>query len=228
MKKVFLFGLSLLIALTGTAQEQPKKWQGKFEQLDQILPTPNSYRSSSGAPGPDYWQQRADYIINVELNDENQSITGSETITYYNNAPEDLKYLWMQLDQNINADKSMTQETSRSMIRDSVAAMYMASSVRAFDYKGGFNVKDVKDAEGKAIPYLINYTMMRVDLPRVVKQGEKFTFSVDWSYNVNDRMIFDDRGGMEFFPEDGNYIYTDPWWRHRQRATWDRSRGNVI
>ena len=211
MKKIFSLCLSLIV-LTAFAQDQPQKWQGKFEQLDQMLPTPNSYRSGSGAPGTDYWQQKADYVINVELNDENQSITGSETITYYNNAPEDLKYLWLQLDQNINADKSMTQETSRSVIRDSVAAMYMASSVRAFDYKGGFNIKGVKDAEGKVLPYLINYTMMRVDLPRVVKKGEKFTFSVDWSYNVNDRMIFDDRGGMEFFPEDGNYIYTIAQW----------------
>src|SRR6185369_16264355 len=89
-------------------ESQQKQWQGKFEQLDQMLPTPNGYRSSSGAPGVDYWQQRADYIIQVELNDENQSITGSETITYYNNAPEDLKFLWLQLDQNINDAGSMT------------------------------------------------------------------------------------------------------------------------
>ncbi|MBA4144313.1 MAG: aminopeptidase, partial [Cytophaga sp.] len=88
-----------------SAQEIKKespKWQGKFEQLDQLLPTPNEYRSSSGAPGPKYWQQRADYVINAELNDENQSITGSETITYFNNSPDALKYLWLQLDQNIN------------------------------------------------------------------------------------------------------------------------------
>src|SRR6187549_3278871 len=98
MKKVLVL---FLTAISISAFAQQKDWQGKFEQLDQTLPTPNSYRSSSGAPGPDYWQQRADYVIDVELNDDNQLVTGSETITYYNNSPENLSYLWLQLDQNI-------------------------------------------------------------------------------------------------------------------------------
>lgn len=114
MKYLITIALALS-CLCVNAQEQ-QAWQGKFEQLDQMLPTPNSYRSSSGTPGPGYWQQRADYVINVELNDENQSITGSETITYYNNAPEELRFLWIQLDQNINAENSMTRQTSNSAI----------------------------------------------------------------------------------------------------------------
>lgn len=211
MKLPILICLSLVLTVTTHAQQQAK-WQGKFEQLDQMLPTPNSYRSSSGAPGADYWQQRADYVINVELNDENQSITGSETITYYNNAPEDLKYLWLQLDQNLYSDGSMTRQTMGGAIRDSIPAKMIATTTNSFDYKGGYNIKSVKDGADKVLPYLINYTMMRIDLPQPLKKGEKFTFKVDWSYNINDMMMVGGRGGMEFFPEDGNYIYFIAQW----------------
>src|SRR6187431_2846867 len=100
-----IFGLLLLAAASVSAQETPK-WQGKFEQLDQVLPTPNEYRTGSGAPGQRYWQQQADYVINVTLNDQNQTITGSETITYHNNSPDVLTYLWLQLDQNILAKEN--------------------------------------------------------------------------------------------------------------------------
>jgi hypothetical protein len=72
----------------------------RFEQLGTILPTPNEYRTASGAPGPKYWQQRADYVIKCELDEPNFSIKGSETITYYNNSPDALTYLWLQLDEN--------------------------------------------------------------------------------------------------------------------------------
>jgi hypothetical protein len=215
MKKLLSFILALLTVVT-FAQEKPKeeptKWANKFEQLDQMLPTPNSYRSSSGAPGVDYWQQKADYVINVELNDENQTITGSETITYFNNSPEELKYLWLQLDQNINADNSMTRKTSNNSIRDSIPAKFLATTTNAYDYKGGYLIKSVKDATGKALPYIINFTMMRVDLPQPLKKGEKFVFGVDWSFNINDRAMISGRSGMEYFPEDGNYSYTMAQW----------------
>ncbi len=204
------------LAFTTYAQEQPKqepaKWGNKFEQMDQMLPTPNSYRSSSGAPGVDYWQQKADYVINVELNDENQTITGSETITYFNNSPEELKYLWLQLDQNINSENSLTNKSSNNSIRDSIPAKFVATITNAYDYKGGYNIKSVKDAIGKPLAYLINNTMMRVDLPQPLKKGEKFVFSVDWSFNINDRVMISGRSGMEYFPEDGNYSYTMAQW----------------
>jgi hypothetical protein len=204
------------MALATYAQEQPKqepaKWGNKFEQLDQMLPTPNSYRSSSGAPGADYWQQKADYVINVELNDENQTITGSETITYFNNSPEELKYLWLQLDQNINSLNSLTNKSSNNSIRDSIPAKFAATITNAYDYKGGYNIKSVKDAIEKPLPYLINNTMMRVDLPQPLKKGEKFVFSVEWSFNINDRVMISGRSGMEYFPEDGNYSYTMAQW----------------
>jgi Peptidase family M1 domain len=213
--KVKLFLLLTCLAFGLAQAQQQSTWKGKFEQLDQMLPTPNSYRTGSGAPGPNYWQQRADYVLNAEVNDETQVLTGSGTITYYNNAPETMTYLWLQLDQNLYAQNSMTKLTSSSSIRDSVPAKMLASSVNANPYKGGFTVTNVKDESGKALSTTINYTMMRVELPKPLKTGEKFTFSLQWSYNINDRMMRGGRSGMEFFPEDGNYVYTIAQWYPR-------------
>ncbi|MFM7855514.1 MAG: M1 family peptidase, partial [Flammeovirgaceae bacterium] len=209
--KQFLLMFLLLFSVGVFAQEQPKseiKWQGKFEQLDQMLPTPNEYRSGSGSPGPKYWQQQADYDMAVELNDQNQSISGKETITYTNNSPDVLKYLWLQLDQNILEKESNTFKTQTNSIRDSVAAKSMAGQFNLYDWEGGYKVKSVTDISGKPLSFTINKTMMRVDLPTPLKSGGKVSFNIEWSYNVNDRNLYGGRSGMEFFPEDGNYVYT--------------------
>jgi hypothetical protein len=191
---------------------QERNWKGKFEQLDQKLPTPNSYRSASGAPGPNYWQQRADYIINVEVDDNTQVLKGSETITYFNNSDETLKYLWLQLDQNIFAENSITNTTSPGAIQDSIPAKFFTFNAGSI-YKGGYTIGTIKDATGKALPYIINNTMMRIDLPAPLKSGEKFVFSIDWSFKEKDRNeVMMDRGGYEFFPDDGNYVYTFAQW----------------
>jgi hypothetical protein len=199
---IFLFALSLQVSVA----QEAAKWQGKFEQLEQALPTPNEYRTGSGAPGPRYWQQKADYVISVELNDDTQSISGTETITYNNNSPDVLKYLWLQVDQNILSDKNTLASAGTGSVVDSAAAKSYAA--RVSDFKAGFNIKAVKDVAGKALPYIINNTMMRVDLPQPLKAGEKYSFVVDWSFNIVDRSIYGQRSGLEFFPEDGNYIYT--------------------
>jgi len=128
-------------------------WQGKFEQLGEMLPTPNSYRTGSGAPGPDYWQQRADYDLTAEVDDERQILTGSGTITYYNNAPEPLNYLWLQLDQNLYAKGSMTSLSNPGGIRDSIPAKNLGSMVGALPYSGGYIIKSVTDMTGKPLPY---------------------------------------------------------------------------
>ncbi|HKZ37313.1 MAG TPA: M1 family metallopeptidase [Chryseolinea sp.] len=202
-----------LCAVSLKAQPQ-NQWKGKFEQLGETLPTPNNYRTGSGAPGSNYWQQRADYVINVEVNDANQLLTGSETITYYNNAPEALNYLWLQLDQNIFADQSIMNQAHTGVVKDSIPAAFFgtASGITISDYKGGYSIKSVKDASGKKLAYIVNNTMMRVDMPAPLKNGEKFIFSIDWSYTEYNRQIFDGRGGYEFFPEDGNYVYTFAQW----------------
>ena len=209
MNKFFTIAL-LMISTLASAQTQPS-WQGKFEQLDTKLPTPNEYRSSSGAPGPKYWQQKADYVIAADLSDDNQSITGSETITYTNNSPDILKYIWLQLDQNILAKGNLTRQSKTGSIQDTMVSKQFA--MRTSDFDGGDKIKLVKDATtGKALPYTINYTMMRIDLPQPLKPGGRFSFSIDWSYNIGDRMIDDQRSGYEYFPEDKNYIYTIAQW----------------
>ncbi|MBY0435153.1 MAG: M1 family peptidase, partial [Cyclobacteriaceae bacterium] len=207
---------SVWVVAQEPAKTETPKWQGKFEQLDQLLPTPNEYRTGSGAPGPRYWQQRADYVIKAELNDNNQSITGAETILYYNNSPDALNYLWLQLDQNINAKGNNTLKTETTSVRDSVNTKAIASDLGLYDFDGGFKIKSVKDAAGKNLRYTINQTMMRVDLPQPLAAGQKYTFSVEWSFNINDRMHNatpnDGRSGMEYFPEDGNYSYIIAQW----------------
>ncbi|HYF69771.1 MAG TPA: M1 family metallopeptidase [Ohtaekwangia sp.] len=205
MNRGLILFLVAISYFSGFAQETPK-WQGKFEQLDHLLPTPNEYRTGSGAPGPAYWQQQADYNISVELNDANQSITGNETITYHNNSPDVLTYLWLQLDQNLLSSENTLATTNTGSVKDSVAAKMYAEQVS--DYVGGYQIKSVKDATGKTLPHTINNTMMRVDLPQPLKSGEKVSFDIAWSYNINDRSIFSERSGLEFFPEDGNYVYT--------------------
>ncbi|MEJ1236670.1 M1 family metallopeptidase [Chryseolinea sp. T2] len=200
------FLITLLSAGAITAYAQQPQWQGKFEQLGQTLPTPNEYRTGSGAPGVKYWQQKADYAIDIELNDQNQSITGKETITYHNNSPDVLKYLWLQLDQNILSKDNTLSSTDIGALVDSAAAKTYAA--RVSDFKGGFNVKSVTTTSGAPLQHTINNTMMRVDLPQPLKPGEKYAFNIEWSFNIVDRSVFGQRSGLEFFPEDGNYIYT--------------------
>lgn len=203
--KFFLFIPLSLWALAALAQEAPQ-WQGKFEQLGQMLPTPNEYRTGSGAPGPKYWQQKADYVISVELHEATNSITGTETITYTNNSPDVLKYLWLQLDQNILSDDNTLGSSTTGVVKDSADAKSYAADVS--DFKAGFTIKTIKETNGKSLPYTINNTMMRIDLPQPLRSGEKYSFGVEWSFNIVDRSIFGQRSGMEFFPEDGNYVYT--------------------
>ena len=212
---LLFIGISTLSWAQEIMPETPK-WQGKFEQLDQMLPTPNEYRTGSGSPGPKYWQQRADYVINAELNDVNASLTGSETITYYNNSPDVLKYLWLQLDQNINTKDNLTTKTDTYSVKDSVSTKEMASELGLYDFDGGHKIKSIKDATGKTLPYTINATMMRIDLPQPLAAGQKHVFSIEWSYNVPDRMRGgsrnDSRSGYENFPEDNNNLYLIAQW----------------
>jgi hypothetical protein len=203
MNKLITIALVLFV-FSVNAQD----WKGKFEQLDQALPTPNEYRSGSGSPGPKYWQQKADYEISVELNDLNQSISGTEKITYHNNSPDVLKYLWVQLDQNLYEKESNTGKTSNNSITDSVAAKTMAGQLSLYDFEGGYKIASIKDAAGNPLKHTINKTMMRVDLPQPLKSGDKVSFQIAWSYNINDRNFQGGRSGYEYFPAEDNYVYT--------------------
>ncbi|MEJ8756351.1 M1 family metallopeptidase [Pontibacter sp. H259] len=197
--------------------------QSKFKQLQQELPTPNTYRSASGAPGHQYWQQRADYNIKVELNDENQSITGSETITYTNNSPDVLTYLWLQMDQNIYEPNSMANATRTGNLSEKTSMQAVEYMTRA-EFDGGFKIKAVKDRNGKALKYTVNNTMMRVELPNNLNPNQSFTFSIDWHNNINDQKALGGRSGYEYFPGDGNYLYEMAQWFPRM-AVYDDVNG---
>ncbi len=216
MKKISLviaMSLSVLAATAQNIRNNPTSNHGnKFEQLGIILNDPNMYRSASGAPGPAYWQQKADYVINVELDDKNQKIMGSETITYTNNSPDPLNYLWLQLDENEHASNAENKSFDESRINPRMPEAMVKSMTEKSAKEYGVNIEKVTDATGKALPYTINYTMMRVDLPTPLKPGAKFVFKVDWNYNISDRMKEGGRGGYEYFAKDDNYLYTITQW----------------
>ncbi|UXP34031.1 M1 family metallopeptidase [Reichenbachiella agarivorans] len=208
MKRIVLFILALL-PLVSQAQGV---WEQKFEQLGTTLPTPNQYRTASGAPGVDYWQQKVDYVIDVELTDANHEINGSEVITYTNNSPDQLAYLWVQLDQNMRAKDSDTPLTEGTAMKSEMNGKSLQSLTNDFGYDGGFKIKYVKDAQDAGLKYTINKTMMRVDLPKPLKTGESVTFKIAWSYIVQDRLNMGGRSGYEYFPKDDNYLYTIAQW----------------
>jgi hypothetical protein len=220
MKKVL--GLLLLIAGAVTARAQniqnnPGSNHGnKFEQLGTILPTPNEYRTASGAPGPKYWQQRCDYDIRCDLDENKQLLTGSEKITYFNNSPNTLTYLWLQLDENEHSSvNNANYQNSNSMPLQASDAMLEKLETPKEDNGYGDKIKKITDASGKALQYMINKTMMRVELPAPLKPGQQFVFNIDWTYQIPNRMTLGGRGGYEYFAEDGNYLFTMSQWYPR-------------
>src|SRR5437868_9188609 len=186
----------------------------KFEQLGTILPTPNEFRTASGAPGPKYWQQRCDYDITCELNEMSRRLDGKETITYYNNSPDVLTYLWLQLDENEHSSKNNSGYQNSSFmpkqITENDVQRYTGKIDKDREY--GDNIVKVTDGAGKGLTYTINKTMMRIELPQPLKPGQQFIFKVDWNNNIIERTRYGGRGGFEFFPEDGNDLYTMTQW----------------
>ncbi|MFC4871127.1 M1 family metallopeptidase [Negadavirga shengliensis] len=213
MKKLFaLLTLGLFQYGIALAQIDQQRHGERFEQLGPLLRSPNVYRTASGAPGHMYWQQQADYQIEVELDDENQSIKGSEKVTYFNNSPDPLDYLWIQLDQNERDKDSETPKMATNTI-DPKMNLRQLQDILWHDLDLGVKILSVKDATGNDIPVTVNLTMMRLDLPEALAPGEKYEFSVEWTYNIHDRMSFiGGRPGYEYFEKDGNYLYTMAEW----------------
>ncbi|MGF1582942.1 MAG: M1 family metallopeptidase [Gemmataceae bacterium] len=214
----------LLVYLScATAQETKRTIkEDKFRQLEEILPTPSSTRTGSGSPGPRYWQQRADYVIHVELDDENQRIIGSEKITYKNNSPHTLRYVWLQLDPNLfrpDSDSVVTQ--TAPSISEKTSPELLKRYLHRMTFNGGVNITSVKGSEGKKLNYKIVKTIMRVDLPKPLKSGQSFAFSVDWNYRINNARVVRGRTGYEYFPEDKNYLYLIAQWYPRLAAYTD-------
>jgi hypothetical protein len=202
-----------LLALATFALHAQNLNTSKFRQLGQELPTPNVYRTASGAPGHEYYQQRADYDMSITLDDDTQRIYGEQTITYTNNSPDELRYLWVQLDQNMRAQNSTTQQIKTGGIfnqRGATAqtAFNQLKNNQFYDFDGGFKLAYVKTASGANLPYTVNNTMMRVDLPSPLREGQKFSFKIKWWFNINDRMDIGGRSGYEYFEGEDNYLYT--------------------
>jgi len=206
------FGL-LLFTVGNFAQEAPKATPAsernpdKFKQMYDLLATPNMYRTASGAPGPEYYQQQADYKINVELDDKNTKLYGEESITYTNNAKESLDYLWLQLDQNQQSRKSLSPLVNGEKTDPAIGVQGFSRKYLEEKFDGGFNIEFVKDATGNPMQYTINQTMMRIELPKVLKHKEKITFSIKWWYNINNYLLDGGRSGYEHFDKDGNNLY---------------------
>ena len=219
--------LTLIASVTGSAFAQ--QFEDKFRQLDELLPTPTDTRTASGAPGHAYWQQRADYKIRAKLDEAKHAITGVETVTYHNNSPDTLNYLWLQLDQNLFKPNSNGRTSATVVSREAWAratpetgvkfdAMRTMLESRLFD--GGFNITAVKDAGGAPLHYVINGTMMRIDLPQPLKPGAKLSFGVDWHYNINDQKVVHGRSGYESF-DDKNDLFAIAQWFPRMAAYYD-------
>ena len=179
----------------------------KFSQMYDLLATPNMFRTASGAPGPAYYQQQADYKINIELDDKNSKLSGSETITYYNNSPDSLEYLWVQMDQNQASKNSDTPLAATNKIESVLTPAKFANEYLKQGLDRGFNIEYVKDAKGNPISYTVNQTMMRINLVTPMKPGTSMTFSIKWWYNINNYQEDGGRSGYELFPKDGNKLY---------------------
>ncbi|MFN2493608.1 MAG: M1 family metallopeptidase [Pyrinomonadaceae bacterium] len=193
----------------------------KFGQMDDLLPTPNDQRTASGAPGARYWQQRADYEIKVNLDDTNQRLSAAETITYYNNSPDSLSYLWLQLDQNIWAKDSENFSTQVAPNFEKLPFSTIDTLIARREFEGGEQITAVRDAKGAPLPFTVVRTMMRIDLPQPLPPGQSTVFSVDWHYNINDAKRMGGRTGYEYFPADKNYIYEIAQWFPRMAAYYD-------
>ncbi|MEG1590774.1 M1 family metallopeptidase [Chryseobacterium sp.] len=201
-------------AFAQNIQNNPGSNHGnRFEQLGTILPTPNVYRTASGAPGQAYWQNRADYDITAYLDEDKRNLKGSETVTYHNNSPDDLDYIWLQLDENQQSTLNKADYQFSSTLPKSLNDQQLKTTdLPAKDNGLGVNLEKVTDASGNPLKYTVNKTMMRIDLPKVLKKGEKFIFKIDWNYNIPNRIKMGGRGGYENFAEDGNDLYTITQW----------------
>lgn len=223
-----LLGVSITLCLFSItpAHAGAKPFADKFRQLDELLPTPNTYRTASGAPGHQYWQQRADYKISATLNDKKQRIKGKETITYYNNSPDTLTYIWLQLDQNRfrrNSDSKKIATPPFQPGKDGPKVNFnrYRTMLESPEFNGGFHITKVTDQHHKKLHHVINKTMMRIDLPSPLKHGETFTFNINWNYQIREQKVLGGRAGYEYFKDDGNYIYEIAQWFPRMAAYYD-------
>ena len=212
IRKIRLLGFFLIFTTSFIASQEVKvpvghKNDNKFKQLYEEFSTPNRYRTASGSPGKDYYQQKVDYTMNIILDDDNSKLYGDENINYKNNSPDELSYLWIQLDQNIRGDYNMEDMKTSSGIPEMSSIDSFVEEFTSEKFVGGFNIEKVLDENGRPLRFTINKTMMRVDLPNPIKSGQEFNFSIKWWYKINNHVPLRDRSGYEYFSEDDNRAY---------------------
>jgi hypothetical protein len=205
--------ICFVCSLSAYGQNRERKTQkghtneNKFKQLEDLLPTPNDKHTASGAPGVKYTQQKVDYKIDITLDDEKQRITGNETIVYHNNSEDELPYLWVQLDQNMRAADSKTPDIMTSKVPSKINKKRFERFFPDKPFDGGFKIMGVTNTDGSKLPFIINQTMMRIDLPKPITSGGTFSFNIQWWYNINNHRTQGGRSGFEHFPEDNNNNY---------------------
>ena len=212
IRKIRALGFFLIFTTSFIASQEVKvpighKNDNKFKQLYEEFSTPNRYRTASGSPGKDYYQQKVDYTMNIILDDDNSKLYGDENINYKNNSPDELSYLWIQLDQNIRGDYNMEDMKTSSGIPEMSSIDSFVEEFTSEKFVGGFNIEKVLDENGRPLRFTINKTMMRVDLPNPIKSGQEFNFSIKWWYKINNHVPSRDRSGYEYFSEDDNKAY---------------------
>jgi hypothetical protein len=221
--------IALTLALAASAHAA-EPFDDKFRQLDELLPTPTTTRTASGAPGHEYWQQRADYKLRATLDEAKRAVSGAGTVTYHNNSPDTLHYLWVQLDQNMFRGDSDNRNISTIPSREAwqkggadgvkFDAIRFAYESRAFD--GGFQIASVKGSDGRPLHYAINKTMMRIDLPQPLKPGAKVSFAMEWRFNIPEASVIGRRMGFERFDkQDKNDLFEIAQWFPRMAAYYD-------
>ena len=204
----------------------------KFRQLDTEWRSPNVYRSASGAPGPAYWQQRADVTIDARLDENTQRIFAEMDIDYVNNSPDTLRYIWLALDQNRFKDGSLARESATASGAgtrrgqgaggsDRISFGQLRYNQAMEDRNYGFEFEQIADMDGEALSYHVKDTMLRIDLPEPLVPGERFSIQVDWEHNIIDEVAVGGRGGWEYFEDEDNYIFGLAQWFPRMAAYTD-------
>ena len=237
MKKISLTLSALLLpmvmsgsAIASSVEQTKGSFVDKFRQLDEALPTPNVYRSAAGEPGENYWQQKVNYDIDVKLDEKKRRLSASQSIEYKNNSPHTLKYLWLQLDQNIFKSDSIaeTTKTFKSTLQSLPAQKPAKLSLGQLrrqqfmtDNELGFAISNVKDEDGKALRVTIVDTLMRIDLNEPLKPGKEVEFSMDFAFNIVEEDAVGARSGYEHFEKDGNDIFLLAQWFPRLAAYTD-------
>ena len=212
--------LCLAVACTGNVFAKSTISDDKFRQLEESLPTPNTYRTASGAPGHQYWQQQVNYKIDIAIDDKTQRLTGSESIEYTNNSPDTLRYIWIQLDQN-RLKRNSNTNLSRTAPNKKITYGGMRNVVESDAFDGGYNITKVTASNGKPMKHTINNTMMRVDLSKPLKQGDSVEVNINWDYQLHEQKVLGGRSGYEYFKKDDNYLYEVAQWFPRAAAYYD-------